>query len=83
MIVKIFADLGILHRSLSQLSLSVAVIDDATVWVGLSVIAGLIHLRQVTELSGLGDDLVITVTAVAALALLRSSFGAHLDTRTS
>jgi Kef-type K+ transport system membrane component KefB len=69
-IVKIFADLGILHRNLSQLSLSVAVIDDATVWVGLSVIAGLIHLRQVTELSGLGDDLVTAVTAVAALALL-------------
>ena len=39
-IVKIFADLGILHRNLSQLSLSVAVIDDATVWVGLSIIAG-------------------------------------------
>jgi len=69
-IVKIFADLGILHRNLSQLSLSVAVIDDATVWVGLSVIAGLIHLRQVTDLSGLGDDLLIVVTASAALALL-------------
>ena len=70
MIVKIFADLGILHRNLSQLSLSVAVIDDATVWVGLSAIAGLIHLRQVSELSGLGDDLVIAVTAIAALALV-------------
>jgi Kef-type K+ transport system membrane component KefB len=69
-IVKIFADLGILHRNLSQLSLSVAVIDDATVWVGLSVIAGLVHLRQVTDLSSLGDDLVIAVTASAALALL-------------
>jgi Kef-type K+ transport system membrane component KefB len=30
-IVKIFADLGVLHRNLSQLSLSVAVIDDAVV----------------------------------------------------
>jgi Kef-type K+ transport system membrane component KefB len=69
-IVKIFADLGILHRNLSQLSLSVAVIDDATVWVGLSAIAALIHLRQVTELSGLGDDLVIAAAATAALALL-------------
>ena len=39
-IVKIFADLRVLHRDLSQLSLSVAVIDDATVWVGLSIIAG-------------------------------------------
>ena len=70
MIVKIFADLGILHRNLSQLSLSVAVIDDATVWVGLSVIAAFIHLQQVTGPSGLGDDLVIAVTASAALALL-------------
>jgi Kef-type K+ transport system membrane component KefB len=69
-IVKIFADLGILHRNLSQLSLSVAVIDDATVWVGLSVIAGLIHVQQVTELSGLSDDLVIAMTAMAALVLL-------------
>ena len=69
-IVKIFADLGILHRNLSQLSLSVAVIDDATVWVGLSVIAAFIHLQQVTGPSGLGDDLVIAVTASAALALL-------------
>jgi Kef-type K+ transport system membrane component KefB len=50
-IVKIFADLRILHRNLSQLSLSVAVIDDAAVWLGLSLIAGLIHLRQVTDLS--------------------------------
>ena len=38
-IVKIFADLGVLHRNLSQLSLSVAVIDDAIVWIGLSIIA--------------------------------------------
>ena len=38
-IVKIFADLGVLHRNLSQLSLSVAVIDDAVVWIGLSIIA--------------------------------------------
>ena len=43
-IVKIFADLKVLHRNLSQLSLSVAVIDDATVWIGLSAIAAVIHL---------------------------------------
>ncbi len=80
-IVKIFADLGILHRNLSQLSLSVAVIDDATVWVGLSVIAGLIHLRQVSEVSGLGDDLVVAATAITVLALVtvvaRRSLGRH------
>jgi Kef-type K+ transport system membrane component KefB len=69
-IVKIFADLGILHRSQSQLSLSVAVIDDATVWLGLSLIAGFIHLRHVTELSSLDDDMIVAATAIAALALL-------------
>ena len=68
-IVKIFADLGILQRNLSRLSLSVAVIDDATVWLGLSVIAGLAHLRHVTELLSL-EDLIFAVTAVAAVALL-------------
>ena len=46
MIVKIFADLKVLHRNLSQLSLSVAVIDDATVWIGLSAIAAVIHFQQ-------------------------------------
>ena len=45
-IVKIFADLRVLHRDLSQLSLSVAVIDDAIVWVGLSAIAAVIHFQQ-------------------------------------
>lgn len=69
-IVKIFADLGVLHRNLSLLSLSVAVIDDATVWVGLSVIAGLVHLRQVTPLGGHGDDLVVAGSALVALVLL-------------
>ena len=37
---------------------------------GSRVIAAFIHLQQVTEPSGLGDDLVIAVTASAALALL-------------
>jgi Kef-type K+ transport system membrane component KefB len=69
-IVKIFADLGVLHRNLSLLSLSVAVIDDAAVWVGLSAIAGLVHLRQVTPLGGPGDDLVVAASALAALVLL-------------
>ena len=69
-IVKIFADLGILHRNLSKLSLSVAVIDDAAVWVGLSVIAGVLHLRRVSPSSGPEDELLIALTAVAALALL-------------
>ena len=52
-IVKIFADLRVLHRDLSQLSLSVAVIDDATVWIGLSIIAALVHLAERRRLEGL------------------------------
>jgi Kef-type K+ transport system membrane component KefB len=69
-IVKIFADLGLLHRNLSQLSLSVAVIDDATVWVGLSAVAALTHLRHREGGSGLIDDLVLSVAAIATLALV-------------
>lgn len=69
-IVKIFADLGVLHRNMSLVSLSVAVIDDAAVWVGLSVIAGLIHLRQVTDATGLGDELLVGLSALVALALV-------------
>jgi Kef-type K+ transport system membrane component KefB len=69
-IVKIFTDLGILHRNLSQLSLSVAVIDDATVWVGLSVIAAVVHLRYSGGASAWSGDLLIALTAVIALALI-------------
>jgi Kef-type K+ transport system membrane component KefB len=69
-IVKIFADLGILHRNLSQLSLSVAVIDDATVWVGLSIIAAAIHLQHSSDLSALAGDLLFALTAIIALALI-------------
>jgi len=69
-IVKIFADLGILHRNLSQLSLSVAVIDDATVWVGLSIIAAFIHVRHSSDLSALSGDLLLALSAVIALALV-------------
>jgi K+:H+ antiporter len=66
-IVKIFADLGVLHRNLSQLSLSVAVIDDAVVWIGLSIIALAVHLRHAGDLFG---DVAFTIAAVVALALL-------------
>jgi Kef-type K+ transport system membrane component KefB len=69
-IVKIFADLGVLHRNLSQLSLSVAVIDDATVWVGLSIIAALIHLQHSSDLSTFSGDLLFALTAIIALALI-------------
>ena len=48
-IVKIFADLGVLHRNLSQLSLSVAVIDDAIVWIGLSIIAATVRLHNADD----------------------------------
>ena len=66
-IVKIFADLGVLHRNLSQLSLSVAVIDDAIVWIGLSIIAAAVHLHDAGDLIG---DVAVTLAAVVALALL-------------
>jgi Kef-type K+ transport system membrane component KefB len=66
-IVKIFADLGVLHRNLSQLSLSVAVIDDAVVWIGLSIIALAVHLRHAGDLFG---GVAFTIAAVVALALL-------------
>ena len=69
-IVKIFADLGILHRNLSQLSLSVAVIDDAIVWVGLSIIAAVIHLRHSSDFSTFSEDLLLALTAISALALI-------------
>lgn len=64
-IVKIFADLGVLHRNLSQLSLSVAVIDDATVWVGLSALTAFVHLG-----GGAGSWTVDTSVAVAAAGAL-------------
>ena len=66
-IVKIFADLGVLHRNLSQLSLSVAVIDDAIVWIGLSIIAATVRLQHVDDPAG---DVPLTLAAVVALALL-------------
>jgi Kef-type K+ transport system membrane component KefB len=66
-IVKIFADLGVLHRNLSQLSLSVAVIDDAIVWIGLSIIAGTVHLRDADHPAG---GVMLTLAAAVALALL-------------
>lgn len=69
-IVKIFTDLGILHRNLSQLSLSVAVIDDATVWVGLSMIAAVVNLRYSSGASAWSGDPVIALIAVIALALI-------------
>ena len=82
-IVKIFADLGVLHRNLSQLSLSVAVIDDAVVWIGLSIIALAVHLRHAGDLFG---DVGFTIAAVVALALLtvvarRTSIKARTDIR--
>lgn len=69
-IVKIFADLGVLHRHLSQLSLSVAVIDDAAVWVGISVIAAVVHLEQAGEPSAWAVDVPLALTAAAGLALI-------------
>lgn len=69
-IVKIFADLGLLHRNLSQLSLSVAVIDDATVWVGLSAVAALTHLRHWSGFSEVVEDLVLHLAAIIALVLI-------------
>ena len=63
MIVKIFADLKVLHRNLSQLSLSVAVIDDATVWIGLSAIAAVIHFQQGGGWSALTGDVCVVLTA--------------------
>jgi len=66
-IVKIFADLGVLHRNLSQLSLSVAVIDDAIVWIGLSIIAATVHLHDADDPAG---GVLLTLAAVVALAML-------------
>jgi Kef-type K+ transport system membrane component KefB len=66
-IVKIFADLGVLHRNLSQLSLSVAVIDDAIVWIGLSILAATVRLN---DAEGPAGGVTLTLAAVVALALL-------------
>ena len=56
-----------LHRNLSQLSLSVAVIDDAIVWIGLSIIAATVRLQHVDDPAG---NVTLTLAAVVALALL-------------
>lgn len=69
-IVKIFADLGLLHRNLSQLSLSVAVIDDATVWIGLSGLAALTNMRHWRGFSTLFEDLAFVLTAIITLVLI-------------
>jgi len=66
-VVKIFADLGVLHRNLSQLSLSVAVIDDAIVWIGLSIIAATVRLNNA---DGPAGGVALTRAAVVALGLL-------------
>lgn len=42
-ITKIMSDLGILHRQISQLAISIAVVDDAVVWVGMSLLALGLH----------------------------------------
>lgn len=67
-IVKIFADLAVLHRDLSQLALSVAVIDDAVVWIGLSIIAAVVHLED-GGASWYGE-LPLALAAVTALAVV-------------
>ncbi|HYI53856.1 MAG TPA: cation:proton antiporter [Microlunatus sp.] len=69
-IVKIFADLRVLHRDLSQLSLSVAVLDDATVWVGLSIIAAAVHLQNADGAGSLSGDLGLTLGALAVLVVM-------------
>jgi Kef-type K+ transport system membrane component KefB len=85
-IVKIFADLGVLHRNPSQLSLSVAVIDDATVWVGLSMIAAVVHLRHSRAGSAWSSAPLVALIAVIALVLIavvaRRSLGVT-DARTT
>lgn len=69
-IVKIFADLKVLHRDLSQLSLSVAVVDDATVWVGLSCIAAFIGLQRGGGLAAVPAHGAAVGAAALLLALL-------------
>ena len=69
-IVKIFADLRVLHRDLSQLSLSVAVLDDATVWIGLSIIAAVVHLGSVDDTGTSAGDLGLTLAALGVLIVM-------------
>ena len=69
-IVKIFADLRVLHRDLSQLSLSVAVLDDATVWVGLSIIAALVHLQSTDDGGISSADPALALIALAVLVIM-------------
>ncbi|WP_193046421.1 cation:proton antiporter [Mycolicibacterium baixiangningiae] len=69
-IVKIFADIGVLHRNLSQLALSVAVIDDAVVWIGLSILAAVVHLEDAGTGAVWYGDMPLAVAAVTALVLI-------------
>jgi Kef-type K+ transport system membrane component KefB len=69
-IVKIFADIGVLQRDLSQLSLSVAVIDDAVVWVGLSIVAAVVHLEHAAPTAAWYGELPLALVAVVALAVI-------------
>lgn len=65
-ISRILVELGLVHRDLGLLSLSAGVVDDATGWLLLSLIAGIAR-----EGSGAARGLVVALSLGAYLLLVR------------
>lgn len=66
-LIGIVRELGPLHRRLSQLALSIAVIDDAVLWIGLAAV--LLAANGGSLLDGVSGTQVLALMLVAVLAL--------------
>lgn len=62
-ITKIMADLGILHRQISQLAISIAVVDNATVRIRISLLVLALHGEPSWQL----ESVIVALPAIAVL----------------
>jgi Kef-type K+ transport system membrane component KefB len=67
-LIGIVRELGPLHRRLSQLALSIAVIDDAVLWIGLAAV--LLAANGGSLLDGISGMQVLALLLLVALALI-------------
>ncbi|QSX73795.1 cation:proton antiporter [Lysobacter arenosi] len=70
-LIGIVRELGPLHRRLSQLALSIAVIDDAVLWIGLAAV--LLAANGGSLLDGVSGTQVLALLLLVALALIGST----------
>jgi Kef-type K+ transport system membrane component KefB/nucleotide-binding universal stress UspA family protein len=71
-IAKVLIELGVIKRDIGQLTLAAAMIDDATAWILLSVVAGM----ATTGVADLGQAGVSVLTVLGVLALTFTVFRA-------